>query len=207
MNGEVRSERQLVRYLEELFKKDKPSFLRKIFIHTNLSTKRFRQVWSEWWQGEAPPRLEVDMVPVFEDGEKILIPGIEVEYFKDKSKNFTDGLQQVVSFGPFGFDSLVLWHIFSEKMDNLDIEGYTRSMKEMVEGFNLPIVYFATKMVGEGRFEFFAPWKLYSSAGIEPGHLLRLLRDDCEKKRNPLLGKENVEKARKMLKLMLKIPV
>lgn len=207
MNEEVRNEKQLVRHMKGLFEKNKPSFLKKIFVHTNLSTKRFRDIWSEWWQSEVPPRLEVDMIPVFEDRTDIHIAGVEVEFFKDKSKNFTDGLQQAISFGLLGFDSLALWHIFSEKMENSDIEGYTRSMKEIMDGFHLPVVYFATKLVDGNKFEFFAPWKFYSSTGIEPNHFLKLLKEDCEKKRNPLLSKEDVEKARKMLKIMLKIPV
>ena len=55
-----------------------------------------------------PPQLEVDMIPVFEDikgPDRVFIIGIEVKFFKGKTKSFCDGLQQILSFGLFGFDS------------------------------------------------------------------------------------------------------
>jgi len=150
------------------------------------------------------------MIPVFEDIGKlheILIAGVEVEFFKGKTKSFCDGLQQVLSFGLFGFDSLVLWHIFSEKVENKNIEEYVRSTKEIIEGFNLPIVYFATKLIGIDRFEFFAPWEFYSSKSVEADYLLLSLRNCCNKRRNPLLDKGEIERRKKMLKVILNIPV
>jgi len=83
-----------------------------------------------------PPQLEVDMIPVFEDikgPDRVFIIGIEVKFFKGKTKSFCDRLQQVLSFGLFGFDSLVLWHIFSEKVENRSINAYVRPVKEIVE--------------------------------------------------------------------------
>ena len=207
MNGESLKEKALVRHLKELFEREPPTFLKKIYAHVNLSTKKFREIWSQWWQGEAPPRLEVDMVPLFELREDVLLCGVEVEFFRNESKNFTDGLQQAISFGLFGFDSLVLWHIFSETMKNSEIDGYARPMREIVEGLDLPIVYFATKLSENNRFEFFAPSNYYSSTMVEPSFLLKRMKDECEKKKNPLLKNQRVLNARKTLKIILKIPV
>ena len=208
--AEIKDERELVKNLKGLFEERRPSSLRKIFIHTNLATKKSRDIWSEWWGSQIPPRLEVDMIPVFEDIKelnKVLIVGIEVKFFKGKTKSFCDGLQQILSFGLFGFDSLVLWHIFSEKMENKNIEEYVRPAKEIIEGFNLPIVYFGTKLIGKDKFELFAPWNFYSSSNVEADYLLSSLRDCCNEKRNPLLDKEEIEQRRRMLKLTLRIPI
>jgi len=206
----IKNERELVRKLKALFEEQKSTGLKKIFIHTNLATKKFRDIWSEWWKGDIPPQLEVDMIPVFEDikgPDRVLIIGIEVKFFKGKTKSFCDGLQQILSFGLFGFDSLVLWHIFSEKVENRSINAYVRPVKEIVEGFNLPIVYFATKLIETDKFEFFAPWEFYSSKTVDANYLLVSLRNYCNEKRNLLLDQAKVEKRKKMLKILLKIPV
>lgn len=207
--GVKRSEKRLVKDLKALFEESRQPNLRKVFAHINLATKKFRDVWHEWWGSEVPPRLEVDMIPVFdvEETDGVLIAGVEVEFFKNNRKSFCDGLQQTLSFGLFGFDSLVLWHIFSEEMENRDIEKYVRPTREIIGGLNLPIVYFATKLVGDYKFEFFAPRKFYSSLGMEVSYLLEGMRKSCSDKRNPLLYREEVEKRKKMLKVILNIPV
>ncbi|MCK4647927.1 hypothetical protein KAT51_00245 [bacterium] len=205
-----KDEKELVRDLKSLIEERRTSSLKKIFIHTNLATKKFRDIWSEWWGSEIPPRLEVDMIPVFEDIneiDKVLISGVEVKFFKSETRSFYEGLQQVLAFGLFGFDSLVLWHIFSEEMENKSIEGYVKPVKEIIDGFELPIVYYATKLTEEFKFEFFAPWEFYSSQRVEVENLLSSLRDQCNEKRNPLLNMEEIERRRKLLKVILKIPV
>lgn len=123
-----------------------------------------------------------------------------------KNVYFVEGLQQTLSFGLFGFDSLVLWHVFPKEMENKSIEERVRHTNEIIEGFSLPIVYFATKFADDG-FEFFAPLELYSSAIVDANYLLKNLRDFCDKKRNPLLNSEDVQNRKKTLKVLLKIPV
>lgn len=205
---EERTERALVRDLNALFEQRKPSSLKKLFIHTNFATKKFRDIWSEWWETEIPPKLEVDMIPVFEDVEdQVLLVGVEVEFYKDQTKSFCDGLQQILSFGIFGFDSLVLWHIFAETMENKTIEKYVRAAREIIDGFDLPIVYVATKLIGTEKFEFFAPSQFYSSTIHEADFLLSAMRDRCLAKRNPLLDRDEIERRKRMLKVLLKIPV
>jgi hypothetical protein len=183
------------------------SGLKKVFIHVNLATKGFKEIWKQWWEGEVPPRMEVDIIPVFENEQKLLIPAIEVKYFKSGERKFCEGLQRSLSFGLFGFDSLVLWHIFSEEMKNKEVEGLVGPTRELIEGFRLPVVYFATKLIGKEMFEFFAPVKLYSSKPEGAHYFLTWLSNCCNEVRNPLLEKEEVEKRKKLLKVLLKIPL
>jgi hypothetical protein len=205
---EIKSEKELVRKLEELFVAKKVSGLKKIFTHTNLATKKFRDIWSGWWETESPPRLEVDIILTFEESrDGVFIVGVEVEFFRDESKNFYDGLQQIFAYGLFGFDGLVLWHIFLEEMGDKIIDRYVKPVKEIVDGFRLPILYLATKVTKDFQFEFFAPWAHYSSAKYDASDVLSLLKRECEKNRNPLLYTEEIKKRRNTLKIILGIPV
>lgn len=200
-------ERELVKNLKDLFEKERPAGLKKVYAHVNLATKKFEEIWKEWWESEVHPRLEVDMIPVFKDGSELLLPGIEVKFFKSGERKFCEGLQQALSFALFGFDSLVLWHIFSGEMENKEIEGFVRPTMELIEGLKLPLIYFATKLRNENMFEFFAPVNLYDSQARDANYFLTWLRNYCRSERNPLLEKGEVERRRKLLKVMLKIPM
>jgi len=211
MTEELRSEKEVVKKLQEMLAEQKPGGLRKCFVHVNLGTRKFHDIWADWWKTATPPRLEVDMIPIFEeldDPDKIFTAGVEVEFFKNKKvKTFYDGLQQVLSFGLLGFDSLVLWHIFSAKLANEDVEKCVKPVKEMVEGFSLPITYIATKLTENLKYEFFAPWELYSSSQTNIDYVFRSMRNLCSELRNPLLNKAEVEKRKKILKVVLRIPI
>lgn len=206
-NGEGIKEKNLVKNLKGLFEDRKLRSLKKVFVHVNLGTKKFQEIWKEWWQSEVPPRLEVDMILVFENLNELLISGIEVKFFKGEERKFYEGLQQALSIGLFGFDSLVLWHIFSEDIANKEIEGFVRPTKKLIEGFNLPVVYFATKLIEKDKFEFFAPLEIYSSQPQDVDYLLTWLRNSCHGKRNPLLEREEVLRSKKLLKIKLEIPI
>jgi hypothetical protein len=152
--------------------------------------------------------LEVDMIPIFEDvADQVLMVGVEVKLYKGQTKSFCDGLQQILSFAIFGFDSLVLWHIFAETMDTGKIEQYVRANLEIVDGFGLPVIYCATKLVGKDAFEFFAPSHHYSSQPVAPEYFMASLRECCAEKRNPLLDRDEIERRKRLLKVILKIPV
>ena len=204
-----RTEVQVVKMLRDTFKEKKIPLLKKTFVHTNLSTKKFQDIWRVWWKTEPPPKLEVDMTLVFEDEDpmNVFIVGVEAKFITSKSRKFYEGLQQILSFGLYGFDSLVLWHIFPEEMDNNMIDGFVKSVQEIIQGFELPVVYFATKLTEECTFEFFSPQELYSSTRVDAEILLRHMKNFCDKKRNPLLDKDEVEKRRRMLKTVLRIPI
>ena len=150
--------------------------------------------------------MEVDMIFVFADSDGIIMPGIEVKYFREKEK-FYYGIEQTMAYSLFGFDSIVLWHIFDESMENQVIEGYVKAMGEIMKGFDLPFVYFATKMHEDMKFEFFHPSKFYSSQKLDIVSVLERMKEMCKEERNPLLENDEVKKRKRVLKTILRIPV
>ncbi|MEM0171809.1 MAG: hypothetical protein QXJ62_02190 [Nitrososphaeria archaeon] len=206
MSLEKIDEKQLLDQLKELFEEKRSSALKKVFAKVNLATKQFKDIWSTWWEGEVSPRQEIDLILVFSDPvyEEVSIIGVEVEYFRGAKKNPYGGLEQALSFSLFGFDSLVLWHIFTPIIENRVVESYVKTVSELVEGLNLPLVYFATKFFENREFEFFSPFS--SSYHYEADSVLTSLLEYCKKKRNSLLYKEEVKRRRDVLKVILKIP-
>jgi hypothetical protein len=200
-------EKQLVKRLKRLLEGSPTRTFRKVFAHTNLSTKQFRDIWSDWWQEGVPPRTEVDLIPVFAEGEDVALVGIEVEYFRSKKESFIKGLDQALSFALFGFDSVGLWHVFSEEFAASDVEKVVGPTVTLIKEMNLPVVYLATKLIDGEKFEFFAPLRYWSSLHFDASRVLKILEDEYRQKRNPLLYKESVQRARKTLKVVLKIPV
>lgn len=202
------NEKELVRNLKSLFEDAKYPRLSKIYIHTNLATRKFHELWEEWWKSSAPPKLEVDMIFVFMkiQNQDVLIPAVEVKYFKDV-RDFREGIQQTLSFGLFGFDSLVLWHIFPEEMNKEEAKSIVKPCKEIIDGFGLPIVYFATCITKDNKFELFAPWEWGSSIDINAYQMIGHLKDETMKKTNPLISDDEVQKRRRLLKVLLKIPI
>jgi len=210
-------EKALVRKLSKLFMQIKPSRIKGIRIHTNLGTKSFKDIWSTWWESEIPPRLEVDFIFICEDIKTMidnsLLIAVETKFFKDKIKSPYEGLQQALSFGVFGFDSLVLWHIFSQDIKDENIKSSVRATAEVVNGFKLPIVYVATKINEDEEFRFFYPVELinWNKADYFLSYLLNL----CMERRNPLLFEvmssglnfNEIRKRRNTLKVVLKVPV
>ena len=186
-------EKQLLDLLKRIFEEKKPPTLKNVFAKVNLATKQFKDIWSSWWEGELPPRQEIDLIFTFLDSGEVSLIGVEVEYFKNDRKNPYKGLEQALAFSLFGFDSLVLWHIFAPELENKIIENYVKTVRELLEGFNLPLVYFATKF-SENKFEFFSPFS--SSLQYEAMDVLSSLLDYCKEKRNPILYKEEVRQRR-----------
>jgi len=203
------TEKRVVKRIKEECEENRPRHLKKIFAHVNLATRKFHEIWQDWWNGPLPPRLEVDLIPVFqmEDAaDEVFTAGVEVKYFKDNKRSFYEGLQQALSFGAFGFDSLVLWHIFSPELKNEEIQTFSRVVEEIVGGLRLPITYIATKITDEFKFEFFAPSRLYSSSEMDAASVLSRLRGLASKMPNPLLDKAEVERRKRTLKVVLRIP-
>jgi len=213
------SERKFINKLYELILKEKElgkhGWLRGVYKNKNLSTKEFQDIWSEWWKGRLPPRTEVDIILIFENPmealDKALIGCIEIEYFSTKDitkKNFYEGLQQVLAFSIFGFDGLCLWHMFSPEIEENVIVNYANTMGELISGFKLPIFYLATKILDEKelRMKCFKPFQI-EEEGVEYfiDWLNRHWMD--EENRNPRLKDSEIRNRRKILKMLLKIPV
>jgi hypothetical protein len=192
----------------------KHAWLRKIYKHKNLATKEFQQIWLEWWKGAVPPRTEVDIILIFEDPieliDKGLICCVEVEYFSKKDigkKNFYEGLQQTLAFAVFGFDGLALWHIFSQEVMDEVIGNFSGTVKELINGFKLPVFYLATKILDEEELKLkcFEPWQVEGSVDYFIDCLNRhwISRES----RNPLLEDKKIKDRRNVVKTIFKIPV
>ena len=204
------NEKELVQKLKSLFENARYNELVKIFTLTNLATKRFHELWQEWWKSKFLPKLEVDMIFVFREFQKqeVFILAIEIKYFKDSStRDFREGIQQALSYGIFGFDSMILWHIFPEEMSKEEIETIVKPCKEIVEGFRLPITYFATRIIKDSKFEMYSPWEWSSSVDISTYQMIGYIKNESMKKKNPRLWEEEIQKRRKLLKVLLRIPI
>jgi len=204
------NEKELVQKLKSLFENARYNELVKIFTLTNLATKRFHELWQEWWKSKFLPKLEVDMIFVFREFQKqeVFILAIEIKYFKDSStRDFREGIQQALSYGIFGFDSMILWHIFPEEMSKEEIETIVKPCKEIVEGFRLPITYFATRIIKDSKFEMYSPWEWSSSVDVGPYQMIGYIKNESMKKKNPRPWEEEIQKRRKLLKVLLRIPI
>jgi len=204
------NEKELVQNLKSLFENAGYNELVKMFALTNLATKRFHELWQEWWKTKFLPKLEVDMILVFREFQKqeVFIPAIEIKYFKDSStRDFREGIQQALSFGIFGFDSLILWHIFPEELSKEEIKTIVKPCKEIVDGFRLPITYFATRLTKDNRFELYSPWEWSSSVDVNSYQMISYLKNESVKKKNPRFWEEEIQRRRKLLKVLLRIPI
>lgn len=195
--------------LEKKRNQNKPYSLKSVHKDVNFGSRKFSSIWSNWWGGETPPSMEVDLVLIFEDikraHDEALIVGVEAEYVKTLKKNFFVGIDQIIAFSLFGFDGLCFWHCFSEEIPDEGIESYVNAVKEIFGGFDLPIFYLATKIKPENKFECFAPTRLRGNQEID--HLIDWLRNYCDEHRNPILKSTIVKNRRKTLKTLFRLPV
>jgi hypothetical protein len=123
-------------------------------------------------------------------------------------KNFYEGLQQVLAFSIFGFDGLCLWHMFATEIEENAILNYANAMGELISGFKLPIFYLTTKILDEKelRMKCFKPSQI-AEEGVE--YFIDWLNSYWmyEENRNPRLKDSEIKNRRKILKVLLKIPV
>ncbi len=184
-----------------------PHNLRVVHKERNLSNREFRDVWPSWWPGEVPPSLKPDLIVTFENPstQDAFLVALEVEYFRNERKSFSDGIQQVMAFAIFGFDGLSLWHFFDGELDMNAVDGYRRATDEVIRGFNLPIFYLPVRILDSQRFEleFIQPYAPF------PGKLdyfADLMYQSCSKKPNPLLATKEVAQRKQAMKSTLRIP-
>jgi hypothetical protein len=219
MKEEFKDEKSLVNRIFEELNNNCPYGLKRLYKFVNLANKDFESIWSGWYEGETPPKLEIDMIFTFEDHQRIiddaLIIGVEIKYFKDL-RGFYKGLGQILSYTIFGFDGLSLWHLFPKEVDDSKIQNFANATKEIIEGFNLSIFYICGRIIDERelRIKSFAP----SLVGIDGDikYFVEWMRNSVYDKnnRNLLLFEskplgptsEEIRKRRKTLKVILKIP-
>jgi hypothetical protein len=211
--------KKLAAMVDEQRKQGRIPGLKLCTAHLNLARKSFTQVWETWWKGRLPPKLEIDLVLAFEDHSKLvddaLLLAVEAEYFKaGKRGNFYVGLDQVLAFAVFGFDGLVLWHLF-RGVERSTVESYSSAVREVLDGFSLPIVYFACELADDWKLKCIQP----SAVEGDVVSTLRWMRNhfDDSKRRNPLLFKDRlpayrpelahkIKQRRRTLKTVLGIP-
>lgn len=186
--------------------------LRKVEKGSILKNKRFRRTVEDWYGKKAPwPIIESDLILVFEDYSKVidgnLIAAIEIKFFK-QSQNLDKQLRQAYrEFGQplrnlmYGFDSVALWHVFHEAIDEEKIKGYTTIVGDTIEKLKLPVVYLGTKL-SQDKFKIFQPW---DSACNDMNYIIRSLKGLFENKRNPL-SQTKIKEYRDVLKVTLAIP-
>lgn len=214
----IKDEKTLIGRIYEELNNNKPYRLKKLYKFVNLANKNFENIWSGWYKGQTPPKLEVDIIPAFKDSQKViddaLIIGIEVKYFKD-FRGFYEGLGQILSYSIFGFDGLSLWHLFSKDVEDNKIEIFANATEEVIKGFNLPIFYLCGRIIDEEELKLksFAP---SSSIERDIKYFVDWMRNYITDRnnRNVLLFEskplgpnfEEIKKRREILKVILKIP-
>jgi hypothetical protein len=215
--------RRIRNEIEEGKKRNAYSGLKTSYSHVNLARKSYEEIWQKWWPKKLPPRTEVDLILAYEDHKKLIddafLQAFEFKHFtKEDPGNFYYGLDQILAFGIFGFDGLVLWHLF-EDVDQEIAQSFATTMKEIIEGLSLPVVYFASDVTKDLRFKCWEP-----ARGLQ-GDLVYMIswirnffdQDVTRRYRNPLLFtdklpahranlSEEIRRRRRTLKTMLKIP-
>lgn len=124
------------------------SLLKSVSKKRAITGKDFKDAMTKWYvQSLSWPLVEPDLILVFEDVEKkiddVMIVAIEIKYF-DQSKDLHKRLRQCFrEFGQplrnliFGFDSAVLWHIFSPEVAQERIESYTNIVDEVISKLDM----------------------------------------------------------------------
>jgi hypothetical protein len=192
--------------------------LRKIEKGSILKNKRFRETIEKWYGIKIPHVVaEPDLILVFEDYDSLvgdsIIGAIEIKYFKENPHLDKELRQAYREFGQplrdliFGFDTAILWHIFSKEINEEKIKYYSQLLEDTIQKLNLPIIYIATKL-SQNKFKIFRPWDIDYS---DINSTIKCLRGLFENKRNPLLNiketsDESIKSYRSAIKVALGIP-
>jgi len=155
-----------------------------------------------------------DIVMIIEDYRKLtdewLLVAIELKYFKKiNKKRWREAYREIgqaLRYYVYGFDSAILWHVFDREIDNAAVRAYSNVVGEVIEKLKLPIAYFSTKIIDEGKFLVFKLLELGSPSDVR--YIVNWMINYCRSNiRNPLLphNKEIVER-REALKAVLRIP-
>jgi hypothetical protein len=194
------------------------SGLRKIEKGSILKNKRFREIIEKWYGKKIPHVVaEPDLILVFEDYNRLvddsIISAIEIKYFKENPHLDKKLRQAYREFGQplrdliFGFDTAILWHIFSKEINEEKIKNYSQLLEDTIQKLDLPIIYIATKFV-QNKFKIFQPWDIDYS---DINYIIKCLKGLFENKRNPLLNiketsDESIKSYRSAIKVALGIP-
>lgn len=208
----MRSEADITREIYELLRRAHISSLKKICKGRSVTTSEFRNAVIGWYGREIPwPLVEPDLILVFEDYLKVvdetMIVAVEMKYFeetRDLDKRLRQSfreLGQPLRNLVFGFDSVVLWHIFSPDIEVQKIESYANMVEEVITKLKLPVAYFAT-VVLNGDFKIYKPLTI---AKCDAESLTIWLRNLCDSSRVTTDDRETKIR-RSCLKVALRIP-
>ena len=208
MNKEVRITSKIYEDIRNL----DISSLRKVSKKRSVTTAEFKAAVKDWFGQKIPwPLVEPDLILVLEDYrnviDNVMIVAVEIKYFEqgeDLDKRMRQSfreLGQPLRNLVFGFDSAVLWHIFSPNTEEHKIDSYIDIVEEVIERLKLPLVYLAT-MVPDEEFKIYKPFKLDK---YDLGSLIRWLADLCANCRNPIADRD-FKIRRSGLKIALRIP-
>ena len=127
----MQAERELARKLVYLIQSSQAdpleaiSSLKKVYLEPHAK-KKFEDILKDYLNDAAPKfMVNPDIVLVFEDSNKVvdeyLLVAIELKHFKsskNKNKDLRKAFREVgqpLRYLVFGFDSVVLWHVFAEE--------------------------------------------------------------------------------------------
>ena len=177
------------------------------------------------WHGIDAPWVTVtpDLIIASDNYRKIpddvFLLAIETKYFpKDAAQSKKHWRQSFREIGQslrdllYGFDAVLLWHLFSEEAGDGNVTAYAEMCDEVITKLKLPMIYFATQMTRENKFRFFKPWALGNSAPpSDVNHLAEYLKQinldqSYGAKWNPLLHDEKATRMRRAIKSVLRIP-
>ena len=201
-------ETKIITTLFNLFKQTKS--IKRVVKGENLKRAGFKEALN-WLQSETPwISITPDLMLFYEDysvrTDEPIIVAIETKYLKTETKGkWREVFRQIgqpLRNLIFGFNSVVLWHLFAAGIDDEKIKKFTDICEEVITKLNLPIVYLATKITND-ELRIYKPWDI-KSQNID--YIASSIKEMCSKKINPLLYDQEVIKRRRAIKTALNIP-
>ena len=197
----------------------KTDVVKKVSKGESLPKSAFKDVL-EWYKSIAPAiSVTPDLILVFEknlkEPEEALLVAVECKYFlsekKERLRRAFREVGQPLRNLIFGYDLVILWHLFAEEINGPAVKNFVKICNEVIEGLNLPMVYFATKILYDEKFRVYSPCDFadyinntYKYINVE--YIARSIRDAFEERYNPLLTQSEVMHRRKAIKTALNIP-
>ena len=185
-------------------------------VHKGRSTSKdsFKGLLTKFFGKHAPEFLvEPDLILVFDDYKEIIdeyiIIGVEFKYFraegavKKKLRQAFRMLGQPLRYLAFGFDSAVLWHVFSHDFNVELAKAYSDLIQEVIDLLELPLVYFSTIIKPDNKFDILVPSEI-NNTSLE--YAIRYLRNLCDDTRNPSINKKTIIERRRVLKVIINLP-
>jgi hypothetical protein len=204
--------------LLHLFKET--NLVKKIIKGESLPKSAFKE-FLKWYQS-IPPTIHVtpDLILAFENysekSDEAFLVALECKYFpsetdeKKRRKRFRKTFREVgqpLRNLILGYDLVILWHLFAEELDDTGIKDFVGVCNEVIQGLELPILYFATK-ISNKKFRLYSPWDLsnYQDIIYITRSIKNFLMETKEKGRNLFFNNSKVKERRRAIKTALNIP-